>query len=280
MENQVRKICCLKDTLLWKVFIVLSITLYLAKFAAFFPTDWFHQGKGTKKWKGNMFSVYSSGGLIKEKKYTELSEHYCSEQSKYEYTYNPFQITYYDAGGLCSRFGALSSGISAFLAFSVISFLLFICLTLLFKFGKTKSFKLHCSIFLNIFQALSEFACLVCIGASSKFTLYGDCNYLSHYTTSSTYNFNTCLDTGGVFSFFVSLLIMMLSITMVVFIGLYFCSKEVVEEPVQEAEIVRPGFNSVSIPESSPYPDPFQETRKPAEIFVNVGDDQPLENVD
>lgn len=281
MENQVRMICCSKDTHVWRVFITLSIILYLAKFSAFFPTQWFRQGKGMKEWKGNMFSVYSSGGLIKKQSYSTLAEYYCAEQTKFEYTYSQSQISYNDAGALCNRFGALSSGISAFIAFSVISFIIGICLNLLFAFGKTKLCKLNCGIALNFLQVACEFACLVSIGASSQFTLYGNCHYLSiESTNSSVYNMNSCLGVGGIFSFFCSWLILVFNVTMMVFICLYKGSKEIVEEPAPEAQIVMPRSELSRLEQNTPYSNPVYDTYKPVDMLGNIDDDMPVENVD
>lgn len=229
----------MKDTYIWKLLLAILIILYSAKFAAFFPDKWFRQGKDLKVWKGNMFSVYSSGGLIDKETYSSLSEYYCAEYTSLPYDFSTTEINYYDAYALCSRLGSLNSGIPVYIVFSIFSFLIGIGLMITFKYAKTKKSKLCCSLVLNIFQTICEFVCTIALGASSSLTLYGDCHYLSIYgnTTQST---NVCGDMGAVFSFFASFAILIASIVMIICVIIFNCTTEVVRDVAPEMNLDNP----------------------------------------
>ncbi|CAG9328726.1 unnamed protein product [Blepharisma stoltei] len=59
----------------------LYLALIACKIAVMNVKDWYKQGSGAVKWKGSLLEVYSSGGVIEEKSYSWLSNHYCGSHS-------------------------------------------------------------------------------------------------------------------------------------------------------------------------------------------------------
>lgn len=208
-------ICCLKDSWVCVSGIIVAIIIASARISSFFISNWYYQGSDMKKWKGSLFRVYNSGGLIEKKTYPLLSEYYCAEKYSFSYS-DSVNISYYDAEKMCSRFSGLTGGATAFMFFSILGLIFWIILIYILLTNRRSLKRLRCCIFISIFQFLCEFSCMICIAAPGSITFQDNCSYLSDNTSTSS-NVNTCGDTGSIFSIMISI------ITFIYHICLYAC---------------------------------------------------------
>lgn len=239
MADIVKSICCMRDTYLWKLFLAILIILYLIKLSAFFPTKWYYQGKGQKLWKGNIFLVYSSGGLINKETYFELADFYCKNYTDFAKVSNATEISYYDGSELCYRFSSLNKGNMAHIVFSVFSFAFAIMIMCTYKRVNIKVRKLTYILILNILQASTEIACTFALGISSQMVLDGDCDNLSIDNDTSKHT-NTCAGIGPIYSLFASLAIICVNISVIICIFVFRRSTRIVKKQRSEQSMEIP----------------------------------------
>ena len=230
-SHQETLICCLRTKTQYKLVLFTSFILIACKILVFFHPHWFYQGTDSKKWKGGLLGVYSSGGLISEKSYPLLGEYYCAEKSNFA-SNNAGQLSYNDAERLCSRFYSLGDGMVGYIATSVLGLILWFIATVVFAVGKGKSWALVTGLILICFDLALEFASLICVVASSDITFEGNCKYLSSIDTTTTTITKCCGDDGALFAVIMQLVIMAFQTWNIFsYCTLKFCPKTIMIQP-------------------------------------------------
>lgn len=203
----VKKLLCFKESVLVKVCVLVALAIALTKIAGLCIPNWFYQGQGLKEWKGNLFRVYNSGGLIETKEYSYLSAHYESDKYGYPQNFSAAELSYYEVSVLSLRFSMLS-GMMGYLILSSFSASLNFFLFILFLLHKKFPWPFCCATIIISFQLVLEIVSIIILRSTSSFTLYSDCHYLTSYD-SSEYLSNTCADVGCIFNLIFSVFIVL-----------------------------------------------------------------------
>jgi hypothetical protein len=233
MDIDQRKLLCLNGKNFTKFCIFITLFVASGRIGLLGFPNWYYQGKDSKKWKGGLFSVYSSGGLIKEKSYSKLSEHYCAEKTNYSYTYSSFNISYYEADSMCRKFQSLSSSSGFYVAFAVIAFIV-AALRVLCMVKRIPSFYI-CVLVTSFIHFILEFISVIVIAAAPKMTFAEDCNYLSYFTE-STNDLNTCSDTGAAINLFFNFASFLIDILIFILFIAFKTSSELIQVQARQDE--------------------------------------------
>ena len=204
-----------QETFLLKFCKISTILLFFPKLLGLFLPHWFYQGRDKKLWKGNLFGVYSSGGLINLDTYSSLSNYFDSEKYKFPSDYSKTSLSYNEAEILSAQFSNLSSGLLGYLSLSIISLSCFLALFIFFLTCKKFPWPFCCSGIFYVTQVCSEVSCIIAMTASSRITLYGNCHYLS-IIDDSLEIMNVCGDNASVYGLIISLVIIVNDIFLLV----------------------------------------------------------------
>lgn len=246
-----------QETYLLKFCTISSVLLFFPKLSGLFLPHWFYQGQGLKLWKGNLFAVYSSGGLIYLDTYSSLSNYFDSEKYKFPSNYSKTSLSYEEAEVLSSQFSNLSAGLFGYLSFSIISLLCFFTLFIFFLTCKKFPWPFCFSGIFYVIQACSEISCIISMIASSKITFYGNCHYLTRNDKGEI--LNVCGDFASIYGLAICLVILLND----VFVLAFFCYRDSGSEKVSRLETQE---------ESDHFRDLEYRIRRKEEIKVEVED--------
>lgn len=177
--NRPEKVLCLSPKIWWWLFSVFCIFLAILKLIPFFLPLWMHQGKDEQYWEGDLYSVTHSGGIIDEISYLDLSHQICYFNNSYDPA--NINLSQEELSSLCEQFELVSTGISASIAFTTLSFLNFVAFLITFIYAWEYTCMRTAALVSSILGFCCELMALSIFAGVTQLTFGNNCRYFSSH---------------------------------------------------------------------------------------------------